>query len=56
MVMVNQDSKDYSRRRFLKGGIILGAATGLSTIIGSKETKEVVQAFGKKNLMSSLLS
>lgn len=49
MVNTNQDSKDFSRRKFLKGGAILGATAGLSAVTGGKATKEVVQAFGKKN-------
>lgn len=56
MVNASQDSKDFSRRRFLKGGVTLGAVAGLTAVTGGKTTEEVVQAFGKKELDEFLLS
>lgn len=45
----NQDNSNFTRRKFLKGGIAVGAAVGLTGITGNKKsTEQVVQAIGKK--------
>lgn len=50
MLNANQDNKDFSRRKFLKGGLVLGAAAGLSTVAVDKSTEEIAKALGKKEL------
>lgn len=46
----NLSKNNVSRRKFLKGGAILGATVGLSSLTGGKATEQIVEAFGKKQL------
>lgn len=50
MLKKNLDNKEFSRRKLLKGGAVLGATAGLAAIGGGKVTEDVVQAFGQKEL------
>lgn len=46
----NENINNISRRKFLRGGAVLSAAVGLSSLTGGKASEEVAKAMGKKEL------